>query len=71
MFKLLVVASALLMASTASAFAYLDPGTGSLVIQMIIAGGLTAAASIRIFWSRIKSLARRILGPKTPPIDPA
>jgi len=71
MFELLVVASALLIASTASAFAYLDPGTGSLVIQMIIAGGLTAAASIRIFWSRLKGFARRIFGPKSPPPDPA
>lgn len=64
MFELLLVASALLIASTPTAFAYLDPGTGSLVLQMLIAGGLTAVASIRIFWSRIKGIARRIFGRK-------
>ena len=51
------------------ALAYLDPGTGSLVLQMLLAGALTAAASIRIFWARIKDTARRMLGTeaKAPP----
>lgn len=73
MFERLLVAASLLLISTQSAFAYLDPGTGSLVLQMLIAGALTAAASIRIFWARIKDTAkdtaRRMFGPKMPPTD--
>jgi hypothetical protein len=67
MFELLLVACSLLLVSTLPAFAYLDPGTGSLVLQMLVAGALTAAASIRFFWSRIKDFVRRLFGLKTPP----
>ena len=36
------------------AHAYLDPGTGSYVLQMIIAGVLGAAFAIKMSWFRIK-----------------
>jgi hypothetical protein len=36
------------------AHAYLDPGTGSYVLQMIIAGLLGAAFAIKMSWMRIK-----------------
>ena len=36
------------------AHAYLDPGTGSYVLQMIIAGALGAAFAIKMSWMRIK-----------------
>lgn len=45
---------ALLMASP-SAFAYLDPGTGSMILQMLIAGLLSALFAIRMFWARVKA----------------
>lgn len=34
--------------------AYLDPGTGSYILQMIIAGVLGAAFAVKIFWMRIR-----------------
>lgn len=54
-----IVAIAVLVASTTWASAYLDPGTGSLVLQMVIAGALTAAASIKVFWAQLKDFFRR------------
>lgn len=36
------------------AHAYLDPGTGSYVLQMIIAGVLGAAFAVKMSWFRIK-----------------
>lgn len=36
------------------AHAYLDPGTGSYVLQMIIAGLLGAAFAVKMSWFRIK-----------------
>ncbi len=36
------------------AFAYLDPGTGSYILQMLIAGILGAFFMIKIFWNKIK-----------------
>ncbi len=34
---------------------YLDPGSGSIIIQAILAGLLGVGLAIRIFWSRIKT----------------
>jgi len=36
--------------------AYLDPGTGSILIQLILAGLLGVGVAIRIFWDKIKGL---------------
>jgi hypothetical protein len=37
------------------AFAYLDPGTGSYILQLLIAGILGASFAVKIFWGKIKS----------------
>jgi hypothetical protein len=37
------------------AFAYLDPGAGSYVIQFLLAGFAATGFFIRVFWQRIKS----------------
>jgi len=39
-----------------SAFAYLDPGTGSILLQGLIAGLAAIAVSGRLFWVRIKGI---------------
>ncbi|GAP13785.1 hypothetical protein LARV_01540 [Longilinea arvoryzae] len=36
--------------------AYLDPGSGSFLIQMLLAGGLGAAFLIKTYWRKIKGL---------------
>ena len=41
------------------ALAYLDPGTGSIVIQAVVAGVVGALALGRLYWSRLKNLVRR------------
>jgi hypothetical protein len=46
--------------------AYLDPGSGSFLVQLVIAGALGAALAIRMSWSRIKGFFRR---KGTPPPD--
>jgi len=42
-------------------YAYLDAGTGSMVIQAIIAGTVGLLFVIKIFWQKIKSFFHRIL----------
>lgn len=34
---------------------YLDPGSGSLIIQIVLAALLGAGVAIRVFWKNIKS----------------
>jgi quinol-cytochrome oxidoreductase complex cytochrome b subunit len=37
-------------------YGYIDPGTGSMVIQVVVAIVLGAGVALRIFWSRITGL---------------
>ncbi|HLB66078.1 MAG TPA: hypothetical protein VJJ78_00570 [Candidatus Saccharimonadales bacterium] len=37
-------------------FAYLDPGSGSLILQVIIGFVLGAGVLIKTYWSKIKGL---------------
>lgn len=39
--------------------AYLDPGTGSMVLQLVAGGLLAGIGATKIFWKRIKGLFLR------------
>ena len=43
----------------ADAYAYLDPGTGSLVVQAVVAGIAAGAYMLRSYWRRIGALFGR------------
>ena len=45
----------LLFAWLSNAYAYLDPGTGSLVIQSIIAGITGGIFILKTYWHKLKS----------------
>jgi hypothetical protein len=38
---------------------YLDPGSGSMIIQMVIAAVLGVGVAIRVFWKNIKGFFNR------------
>lgn len=40
-------------------FAYLDPGSGSYLLQLLIAGLLGGLFALRMFWGRIKGFFAR------------
>ncbi|NNM58293.1 MAG: hypothetical protein HKM04_00545 [Legionellales bacterium] len=44
----------LLMLMTVPAYAYLDSGTGSMVIQMLFAAVAGALAMIKLYWQKVK-----------------
>ena len=45
----------LLLTATDRACAYLDPGTGSLIIQLLLGAVAGALLGVKIFWKKIKS----------------
>jgi hypothetical protein len=47
---------------------YLDPGSGSFIIQLLIAALLGASVAIRLYWTRIKGI---LPGKKSPSEDNA
>jgi hypothetical protein len=52
-FKSILLCSIIVLTYFRDAYAYLDPGTGSYFIQMLLAGILAFAVAIKIFWKRI------------------
>ncbi|GEO41583.1 hypothetical protein SAE02_57310 [Skermanella aerolata] len=59
----LLAVPALLLFSTQNAYAYLDPGTGSMLLQGLIGGIAGGMFAIRLYWSKLKS---RFGGGRTP-----
>ena len=55
--RILVLTALLLLAP--SAHAYLDPGTGSLILSAIVGLLATIGLAIKTWWYRIKSFFRR------------
>ena len=41
-------------------YAYIDPGTGSMLVQAVLAAVAVASVSIGIFWRRIRSFLDRL-----------
>ncbi len=52
--------------SEKSAYAYIDPGTGSMILQAVLAAIVGSAVAIKIFWRKIKSLYLRLVGKGNP-----
>ena len=46
------------------AFAYLDPGTGSIILQAILGFIAATVASISIYWTKFKMLVKKIFNKK-------
>lgn len=55
----LALAAAVLFSYTEQAYAYLDPGTGSMLLQALIGAVAGAVVVIRLYWAKIKSFVSR------------
>lgn len=42
-------------------YAYIDPGTGSFLVQAVIAGLLGILVSLKLYWARIKVIFKERL----------
>ena len=50
--------------SISNAYAYLDPGTGSIILQTIMALFVAGIATISIWWQKFKNLFNKIFRKK-------
>jgi len=50
--------------------AYIDPGTGSYMLQMLIALAVGGAFALKLFWGRIVGFFRRAPAPPLRPRPP-
>lgn len=53
--KALVLAIILFGASSAPAYAYLDPGTGSMILQALIGAAAAGVTVISVYWQKVKA----------------
>ncbi|MCK4396886.1 hypothetical protein KAW96_09895 [candidate division WOR-3 bacterium] len=58
--EILSVISLFYLISPQKLYAYLDPGTGSFIFQLIIAALLGGLFAIKIFWKRIKTFLKNL-----------
>ena len=47
-----------------NAFAYLDPGTGSIILQAILGAIAAAASYCAFYWNKVKNLFKKIFKKK-------
>ena len=55
----LAVATISLMSVAPPAWAYLDPGTGSMIISAVVGLFATVGLAVKTYWYKIKSLLRK------------
>jgi len=55
LFLNILILSAIILILAENAFAYLDPGTGSMILQSLIAGFLFVGTAVGLFWQKIKN----------------
>jgi hypothetical protein len=41
-------------------FAYIDPGTGSFILQMLIAGAMGLLFAAKAYWQKITAFVRQV-----------
>lgn len=59
-FKLTVLIFVYLLTSVSNANAYIDPGTGSIILQAILAFIAGAAATVSLWWGNLKMFIKKI-----------
>lgn len=52
----LVAAAVLVLASAGAADAYLDPGSGSMLLQLVLGGFAGLAVLVKLYWGKLKAL---------------
>jgi len=51
--------------------AYIDPGTGSLVFQVLVGAAVGALVTVKLYWQRVKAFFARRRSPDDPGGDSA
>lgn len=57
---------------TQSAQAYIDPGTGSFILQLLVGSLLASLLALKMFWAQVKGFLAYVFhrkGPKNPDAD--
>jgi len=62
--KMILLAAAVALCFPQYAYAYIDPGTGSYVFQIVIAAFVAVSFMVKIYWLKIKGFLGRLFSKK-------
>ncbi|MBT3311504.1 MAG: hypothetical protein HN737_08310 [Desulfobacterales bacterium] len=63
--SIIISVSAAILLAAQNAYAYIDPGTGSMILQVVIGVVVGSAMAVKMSWRRIKSFWFRMVGKET------
>jgi dolichol kinase len=69
MFRFLIAAVLVAMIFPLALSAYIDPGTGSYILQVLIAAFVAVSFTTKVFWKRIKKFFSRKKEEKPEPLQ--
>ncbi len=55
----------LILCSVSKAHAYIDPGTGSYITQVMIGGLLGAAFALKVYWKKVRAYFSKLFSKRT------
>jgi hypothetical protein len=58
--KNIAILSILALLCTANSYAYLDAGTGGMLIQLLLGGIAVVGTFIKIYWQKIKAFTKKL-----------
>lgn len=58
--KLILITVLYLLVPIKTAYAYIDPGTGSIILQAIIGFVAAALTAIKLYWEKVKYFLKKI-----------
>jgi hypothetical protein len=66
-----VLLAALVVSLPVPAHAYVDPGTGAMLLQLLLGGVAGAAVVAKLYWARLRSLFKKskVDDGEAPPAD--
>ena len=60
LFKDIMLVLAVFLAAPHHAYAYVDPGTGSMILQLLLGGFVGAFLIVKLYWRSFKDWMQRI-----------
>jgi len=56
------MAALLVLGASKPAFAYIDPGTGAMLLQLLLGGIAGGLVILKLYWHRLKEWTTRLFG---------
>ena len=63
--NMVILTVILILCSVSKAHAYIDPGTGSYIIQVVIGVLLGAAYALKVYWEKVRAYFSKIFSKRT------